>query len=212
MADGAVAGVDAQFFAGGAVYALWQGFVDDGGGTIVSYRAALASTPDATTAPDVAPWRDVGLRYSAAFKSVDLVQGRTYYALVAAVDAVGHVGAVAVSSGQTYDGSPPVTHVGDVTQVAQKEPNTGAEWNTRYASQTGFVVVRCPRCSDDTSGIASGGCALGSPGPEAPLATRAFGSSWTNDAFVLGLPTPLTDATAYNVTCECYNGACVRVL
>ena len=139
-------------------------------------------------------------------RGVSLMQGRTYYALVAAVDGAGHIGAVAVSSGQTYDGSPPVARAGDVTQVAQQEPNAAAAWNTRFASQAGFVVVQCPRCSDDTSGVTSGACALGGPGG-VTVAARPLGSTWTNDAFVLGLQTPLADATPYSVTCECYNGA-----
>jgi hypothetical protein len=196
-----------RYFSGSIVYAQWQGFVDPNGGTIVSYRVGLSTNPDSSVAPNVVPWRSVGLQYYAAFPNLTLVQGATYYALVAAVDAVGHVGVTTRSPGQVYDSSPPTLVAGDVTQVAQREPNAAGAMNLQYASDPGYVIVRCPKCSDDTSGIGSGGCVLNTTA----ATTRRFGSSWTNDAFVMGLQTPLVDTTSYAITCECYNGVLVSL-
>jgi hypothetical protein len=192
-----------RYFSGSTVYAQWEGFVDPNGGTIVSYQVGLSTNSDASVPPNVAPWRNVGLQLYTAFTNLTLVQGATYYAVVAAIDAVGHVGVTTRSPGQVYDSTPPVVAAGDVTQVAQKEPNAAAAMNLQYASDPGYVIVRCPKCTDDTSGIGSGGCTLNTTSTPT---TRRFGSSWTNDAFVMGLQTPLVDTTSYAITCECYNG------
>ena len=145
-------GIDGQYFSGDAVYVLWTGFVDVTGGTIVSYRVALTSNP-ATKVDDIYAWTNVGLRQNFAFRGVTLVQGHTYYAMVAAVDAVGHIGAVSVSSGQTYDATPPAVVVPDVAQVLQLIDGVPS---THYASNPAYIEVQGPRCQDPESSIASG--------------------------------------------------------
>ena len=210
--DGGVPGVDAAYFSGTTATAQWLGF-DDVYSGVASYSVALVTrATDADGDWDaVSNWTTVGLRDNWVFDNVsaEFEESVAYYTLVVAVDAVGHVSAVTHSSGQTYDGSPPVVTPGDVTEVSQQSVYD-LEVRTDFAGSSGYVTVSCPRCSDDVSGVVSGACTFSAANQDAVTAvpvTRQLGSYWTNAAFTLGFHQPLADNTSYSVTCSCENGA-----
>jgi hypothetical protein len=119
--DGYTHGLDRQFFSARTVFVSWSGFIDPRRGHIVGFRVALSPSSDVSqcgspgetasvltedmlsvppSSYQMCTWLSIVPRETWAFRGVELSLGQTYYAFVAAVDRVGHVGDLGTSSGQ----------------------------------------------------------------------------------------------------------------